>query len=776
MSSIFVNWWLWPFLAAAAVPILLHLLSLRRLPVIELSTFRFLFDTYVQQRRRIKLLEYLLLLLRTLFLLFLALAVMRPMQDKFGGLFGATGRAVALVVDNSASMGVRTAGVSSLDRAKQAATAILKKLSPADRVTLFELGARPETKVRHFAADAPELPEAIERIEPGVAAANIHAGVSAALADDRSEMPKSVYLFTDMQKTNWRQVVEQQGGKLLAGDDRLYVLNVGAKETLSNRGLVGDPPTDSECIVGQPVELRPRLANFSGASTSATVRVEVDGQEFARFAVSVPPGKITSRTATYVPTKPGPLHGRYVVERDRFEPDDEYLFCLNVAGPAKVLLVNGKPDADPFKDEMVFLRTALRSRYRDDTGGADAKGALRTLDAGSLSIEEARDGEWNRDRLQGVSLVVFANAVQFSNEQLRDLREYVDRGGGAAFFPGDRQNGQYARLFGRTGPGEGPLLPVEIEGPQGDANGRSKFERLAAVDYSHPVLTVFRPGEGKEYLASARFFRYFPLRIAREDRYCFTLARFGNNRPALVEGRYGKGIVLLAAFPVSAEWSTLPLVGSDFVPLILRLVAYAKRKPDLVVPAAVRPGAVAALSAAERLEEATATVVGPDKERTNVPLSPGSGDLGGKFEKTNAKGYYQTELSAREPAPRRREENYQQAAPRERQISVTAGFAVNAAPEESDFSPLTTDEAGSLLGEQATIVDLSGTEGDVASELTEKREIWRWLAYGLLAIFCTEFFLATLRGPRSAAELAAAAEQGSLMTRITGVKPMDKVE
>jgi hypothetical protein len=775
MSSIFINPWLWPFLAVAAVPILLHLLSLRRLPTVELSTFRFLFDTYVQQRRRIKLLEYLLLFLRTLFLLFLALAVMRPMQDRFGGLFGATGRAVSLVVDNSASMGVRTAGVSSLDRAKQAATAILKKLSPADRVSLIELGARPETKARQFAADAPELPEAIERIQPGIAAANVHAGISAALADERSGMPKSVYLFTDMQKTNWRQVVEQQGGKLLAGDDRLYVLNVGAKEALSNRGLVGDPPTDSECIVGQPVELRPRLANFSTAATSGTVRVEVDGQEVARFAVSVPPGKITSRTATYVPTKPGPLHGRYVVERDRFEPDDEYLFCLNVAGPAKVLLVNGKPDADPFKDELVFLRTALRSRYRDDAA-ADSKGALRTLDAGSLSIEEARDGEWSRERLQGVGLVVFANAVQFSNDQLRDLREYVDRGGGAIFFPGDRQNGQYGRLFGKTGPGEGPLLPVEVEGALGDAGGRARFERLAAVDYSHPVLTVFRPGEGKEYLASARFFRYFPLRVEREDRYCFTIARFGNNRPALVEGRYGKGIVLLAAFPVSAEWSTLPLVGSDFVPLILRMVAYAKRKPDLVVPAAVRPGAVAALSAAQRLEEATATVVGPDKGRTNVPLAPGSGDLGGKFEKTDVKGYYQTELSAREPAPRRREENYLQGAPRERQVSVTAGFAVNAAPEESDFTVFASDEVASVLGDQATIVDLSGTEGDVASELTEKREIWRWLAYGLLAIFCLEFFLATLRGPRSAAELAAAAEQGSLMTRITGVKPMDRIE
>ena len=106
MSALFLNPFLWPFLIAAAAPIILHLLSLRRLPVVELSTFRFLFDTYVQQRRRLRLLEYLLLFLRVLFLLLLVLALMRPTQAKWSSLFGlGGGRAVSLVVDCSASMG-----------------------------------------------------------------------------------------------------------------------------------------------------------------------------------------------------------------------------------------------------------------------------------------------------------------------------------------------------------------------------------------------------------------------------------------------------------------------------------------------------------------------------------------------------------------------------------------------------------------------------------------------------------------------------------------------
>ena len=65
----FLHWSLLPLAALAIVPILLHLLTLHRLRTVELSTYRFLFDSYVQQRRQMKFLEALLALLRTLFLL-----------------------------------------------------------------------------------------------------------------------------------------------------------------------------------------------------------------------------------------------------------------------------------------------------------------------------------------------------------------------------------------------------------------------------------------------------------------------------------------------------------------------------------------------------------------------------------------------------------------------------------------------------------------------------------------------------------------------------------
>src|SRR5437764_14830198 len=99
---------LW-FVPLAAVPILLHLLTLHRLRTVELSTFRFLFDSYVQQRRRMQFLEALLAMLRTLFILFLVVMICRPTVQQASKLLprGSSGRDAILLIDCCATMNRR---------------------------------------------------------------------------------------------------------------------------------------------------------------------------------------------------------------------------------------------------------------------------------------------------------------------------------------------------------------------------------------------------------------------------------------------------------------------------------------------------------------------------------------------------------------------------------------------------------------------------------------------------------------------------------------------
>jgi hypothetical protein len=65
-------------LAAAAIPILLHVFNLRKLQTIEFSTLSFLKELQKTKIRRLKLRQLLLLFLRTLLVILIVLAFSRP--------------------------------------------------------------------------------------------------------------------------------------------------------------------------------------------------------------------------------------------------------------------------------------------------------------------------------------------------------------------------------------------------------------------------------------------------------------------------------------------------------------------------------------------------------------------------------------------------------------------------------------------------------------------------------------------------------------------------
>ena len=63
---------------AAGIPLVLHLLNLRKLRTVEFSTLRFLEELQQTRVRNLKLQQILLLILRTLIIVFAVLAFARP--------------------------------------------------------------------------------------------------------------------------------------------------------------------------------------------------------------------------------------------------------------------------------------------------------------------------------------------------------------------------------------------------------------------------------------------------------------------------------------------------------------------------------------------------------------------------------------------------------------------------------------------------------------------------------------------------------------------------
>src|SRR5437762_1849096 len=92
-------------LAAAAIPLILHLLNLRKLRTIEFSTLTFLKELQQSKIRKLKLRQILLLIVRTLLVMLIVLAFARPaLRGTILGSIGSHAHSTVLfVLDDSFS-------------------------------------------------------------------------------------------------------------------------------------------------------------------------------------------------------------------------------------------------------------------------------------------------------------------------------------------------------------------------------------------------------------------------------------------------------------------------------------------------------------------------------------------------------------------------------------------------------------------------------------------------------------------------------------------------
>ncbi|HWB13856.1 MAG TPA: VWA domain-containing protein [Pirellulales bacterium] len=782
---------LW-FLPLAAVPILLHLLTLHRLRTVELSTFRFLFDSYVQQRRQMKFLEALLAALRALFLLLLVLVCSRPVVKQWSALFGGgAGRDIVMLVDCSASMNAQTAGLTSLERAKAAALAVVDRLARDDRLTLVRVAGRADEVFSRFSADTESIKQHIQDLEASPSRANWLVALSQLFAAGAPERSKTtVYLFTDCQASGWRELANQglagQGtGSLIPKETRLVVVNVGSKELLANRAVIGTAPREHRTVVGLPLTLRPRVANFSKSEPAdVTVSVFVDDKEVARLPLTIKPGDSAEKEIIYVPTQPGTLRGRFQIGSDRFPDDDQYFFTLSIAPPIKVLLVNGNPANDPFENEGLYLRTALTARGEEaetlapetrppepttaevsSSGSAPVSLAPSKEYVRSLHVQEVPEGNVNPETLRDAAVVILANCGQLNGQHFAWLRDYVSAGGGLIIFPGDRVNPDvYNReFFAVPGPLKERLIGATMGPPVGDAQKFDTFVQLTSLNDAHQVLSVFNDPDAR-YLTTANFYRRFPIVLEEESGNAWPLARFSPKEPALVESRFRDGRVLLAAFPATSKWTNLPL-KPEFVPLTLRMVNYVEHRPDVEGPSVVPADGDAEIAVAANWAPVEGKITDAHRRATSLEFKRSGSRWVAGFEKTALAGYYSVDVrGGRVEQPKR----------------DTTEFAVNLSPDESQFSLASEPQLREWLPDvDLSVVDASAETQQELGSLGDEREIWRWLLAVVFVVIGVEFMLATLGGRRSNQEELSVAERireispGTWAGRMTGAETVE---
>ncbi len=220
-------------LAAAALPILIHLFSRRRAREMPFSQLRFLDEVTRRKIRRMQLRQWLLLLLRTLAIACIALALSRPVWHGPGAGRQRGDSTVAILLDDSYSMGARldpagvlpidvqTAGVNQptrFEQARQRALQIVDLLEEGDRALLVFTASPPRMPYESTVRDPSLLREEILRARPRATRADLVTAlerISPVMRSSRT-LNRELFVVSDFQEADAAELLQRLGGEAQA--------------------------------------------------------------------------------------------------------------------------------------------------------------------------------------------------------------------------------------------------------------------------------------------------------------------------------------------------------------------------------------------------------------------------------------------------------------------------------------------------------------------------------------------------------------------------------
>ena len=169
----FLNFILLGGLAAAGIPILIHLLNRNRFKVVRWGAMHLLDTAFRINQRRLRIENWLLLFIRCLIPTLLALALARPVIIGASGLFGAAKSSLVLLLDNSYSMDYSGGGTANFTGARDTATNILANIGRGSdaSVVLMAGGVTPLLPTPTF--DLEQLQKLLAKVDAGFGMANV---------------------------------------------------------------------------------------------------------------------------------------------------------------------------------------------------------------------------------------------------------------------------------------------------------------------------------------------------------------------------------------------------------------------------------------------------------------------------------------------------------------------------------------------------------------------------------------------------------------------------
>lgn len=513
-------------LAAIAVPLLIHLINLRRPEKIRFSTLQFFEALRRTTVRRIRIKEYLLLLLRLLAIASLALVLARPFLPST--LFGDS-RSVTyiLVIDNSPSMLQQGENGTWFMQARESAQMFITASEPASRFVVVPTHGPWTLPQPGGAAEALRL---LGKIEPSEGAFRLPLHLEAVSQQVQAGTnPVVCFLFSDMQAGPLKAFAEAWVTKLLFP---LYAVKT-AGESAPNTALTGLSVTSRILSERRPVQFKATVTHFGKTPlVNAFVSLEVNGNVAGQYPLALEPGASRDYVFEWIPPDGKPAVITAVIEGDSWSFDNKRFIALDMPQRKDVLVVGERQQAG----QEAFYNRMLNAASRMN----------RTLDIKQVTPDALTP------ELIGSATVIVLNGIRNPRDIPADLvRDHVQSGRSLLFIPGNQADQNAWNSFLKS------VNAGEFQGFEGEFGKFEPVSKMKRPSADLPLLQdVFdiKQGQKLEIQMPSIFYQWLFQPIGSP----FLLLQTEEGKPLITEHRSGLGTTVVSSIGTEPGWSDFP--------------------------------------------------------------------------------------------------------------------------------------------------------------------------------------------------------------------------
>lgn len=546
---------------AAAIPILLHLFHRKTEVVIDFPAVKLMTRAPVQQHRRRRLRELLLLALRVIALVLLALSFARPY---FAG-SAAPDSAPLTVIAVDTSMSMTAPG--QFERAREAANRAIDTTPASHALALLSFNDAASVVVQPT-TDRSAVRSAIAAMAPGDNGTRFRTALARA-SEIIGTREGRVVVVSDLQQIGWES--NDDGGV----PDGVNVDVMSVPPPAGNLAVTSAERRDRRIIAS--------IQNYGHTAIKAPIRVMAEGKEIAKSEVTVAPLGAADVELTGSLPQSGDAEVR-VDDPNGYQPDNIRTVRLESTPAVPILVIVADPTGAV---GGLYVERAL-----------SVAGAGREFDVDVLDGREvARLGAADVSKAAAV-FVLGTRTLDRAGREL--VRNYLAQGGQVLLAMGpDVDPGTLPDVVGAN-------LSVAVDPV------KNPGAMMIATDGRHPIFRPFLSPSGALGDVQVEQHRRLNDQAGRT-----VLARFTGGDAALTEQTVGKGRLVIFTSDLDNQWNRFPL-NPAFVPFSVETARYLT-KDRQPVPADAPTDVRESNPAATTVDEFTNAI-----ERTNrSALQPG---------------------------------------------------------------------------------------------------------------------------------------------------------